>query len=312
MIELRHLTKEYEDGAVVDDLNLTIETGELFVLVGASGSGKTTTLKMINRLITPTSGEVLFDGKPASDYPIRELRYNIGYVLQQIALFPTMTVAQNIALIPELKHWPKAKINKAVDDMLRRVDLSPADYGQRLPAELSGGEQQRVGILRALVSSPDVVLMDEPFSALDPIARTQLQDLVLRLHQTMKTTIIFVTHDMREALKLGDRIAVMKTGHLQQVGTPDVVADRPDNPFVAELFADIGTSPLQAPAAELAPFAQKQAQGTATVQAIAVVEEVIQLLRVNQAVTVQAGSDAFVVTAQSVVDFLAQKSDVKE
>ncbi|KRM71317.1 ABC transporter ATP-binding protein [Lacticaseibacillus brantae] len=312
MIELRHLTKEYEDGAVVDDLNLTIETGELFVLVGASGSGKTTTLKMINRLITPTSGEVLFDGKPASDYPIRELRFNIGYVLQQIALFPTMTVAQNIALIPELKHWPKAKITQTVNDMLDRVDLPHADYGQRLPAELSGGEQQRVGILRALASQPDVVLMDEPFSALDPIARTQLQDLVLRLHQDMKTTIIFVTHDMREALKLGDRIAVMKTGHLQQVGTPDVVADRPDNPFVAELFADIGTSPLQAPAAELAPFAKTQVQATASIQAIAVVEQVIQLLKVNQAVTVQAGTDAFVVTAQSVVDFLAQKSEVKE
>jgi len=312
MIELHHLSKVYDGVSVVDDVNLTINTGELFVLVGASGSGKTTTLKMINRLITPTSGEVLFDGRAASDYPVRELRYNIGYVLQQIALFPTMTVGQNIALIPELKKWPKAKIRSTVNDLLDSVDLPHMEYANRMPSELSGGEQQRVGIVRALASQPNVVLMDEPFSALDPIARTQLQDLVLRLHRDMKTTIIFVTHDMREAMKLGDRIAVMRTGQLQQVDAPDTVADSPANEFVASLFADITTSVFQAPVRELEAFGSPVKSGNVELDAAAPVEQLIDLLTTHTSVTVSGKHVQFDLDAAAVVQFLAHKSEIKE
>ncbi|KRN27939.1 ABC transporter ATP-binding protein [Lactobacillus selangorensis] len=238
MIAFKHVNKQYADAApAVNDLSLTIGQNELFVLVGTSGSGKTTTLKMINELIQPTSGTIDFAGKPLSDYNVRDLRWNIGYVLQQIALFPNMTVGQNIALIPELKHWDKAKIAATVDDLLEQVELPPDKYRDRMPSELSGGEQQRVGILRALATQPEVILMDEPFSALDPISRTQLQDLLLRMHKKFKTTIVFVTHDMNEALKLGDRIAIMRYGRLLQVDTPAAIAEHPVNDFVESFFA---------------------------------------------------------------------------
>ncbi|CAH0417317.1 ABC transporter ATP-binding protein [Periweissella fabaria] len=238
LIKLDNVTKIYQDKTVVANLSLDVQAGEFLVLVGSSGSGKTTTLKMVNQLITQTKGNVIFKGKNVTEYNLRELRLQIGYVLQQIALFPNMTVAQNISLIPEMKKQPKAATNKMVDDLLREVDMDPANYRDRMPNELSGGEQQRIGILRAFAANQDVVLMDEPFSALDPILRGQLQALVKKIHQQFGTTIIFVTHDMDEALRLGDRIAVMRHGEILQVDTPEEIVQNPTNTFVSEMFAN--------------------------------------------------------------------------
>lgn len=237
LLKFEHVGKSFDGKQVIKNFNLEVHQGELLVLVGASGSGKTTTLKMVNQLEQPTDGDIYYHDKQIKDYNVQELRWNIGYVLQQIALFPTMTVAQNIRVIPEMKKMKKENIDTIVPQLLQSVDLDPNKYAQRFPRELSGGEQQRVGILRALASSPDVVLMDEPFSALDPISRTALQDLVLRLHAKLKNTILFVTHDMDEALKVGDRIAIMSKGKLIQVDTPDQIAQHPVNDFVASFFA---------------------------------------------------------------------------
>ena len=192
---------------------------------------------MINQLITQTDGDILFNGKKLKEFDKQSLRLDIGYVLQQIALFPTMTVAQNVSVIPDMKKMPKKQTAKIVDSLLSQVGLDPEKYRDRLPSELSGGEQQRIGIIRALAAKPPIVLFDEPFSALDPIVRTQLQDLVLDLHHNMHNTIVFVTHDMDEALKLGDRIGIMSHGKLLQVDTPDDIAQHPVNEFVENFFA---------------------------------------------------------------------------
>lgn len=235
-IEFQHVQKDFNGQTVIPDLNLTIDQGELFVLVGTSGSGKTTSLKMINCLEPLTAGKILVNGTDTTTIPVRSLRWQMGYVLQQIALFPTMTVAQNIAVIPEMKGAAKKEINQTIDELLAEVGLDPKEYRDRMPSELSGGEQQRIGILRAIAAQPDIVLMDEPFSALDPISRQQLQDLVLRLHARYHNTIVFVTHDMNEALKLGDRIGVMQHGQLIQVDTPAALAQHPVNDFVRNFF----------------------------------------------------------------------------
>lgn len=235
-IEFQHVQKDFNGQTVIPDLNLTIDQGELFILVGTSGSGKTTSLKMINCLEPLTAGKILVNGTDTTTIPVRSLRWQMGYVLQQIALFPTMTVAQNIAVIPEMKGTAKEEINQTIDELLAEVGLDPKEYRDRMPSELSGGEQQRIGILRAIAAQPDIVLMDEPFSALDPISRQQLQDLVLRLHARYHNTIVFVTHDMNEALKLGDRIGVMQHGQLIQVDTPAALAQHPVNDFVRNFF----------------------------------------------------------------------------
>ncbi|MFC6169339.1 ABC transporter ATP-binding protein [Loigolactobacillus jiayinensis] len=243
-IQFKQVSKKFADNYAVEKLDLTIEASELFVLVGASGSGKTTTLKMINRLEDVTDGTIEYQGKPLDAVPLRDLRLQMGYVLQQIALFPNMTVAENIRLIPEMKHMAPAKIKQRVTDLLTEVGLDPATYATRMPSDLSGGEQQRVGIIRAFAAQPQVVLMDEPFSALDPISREQLQKLTLKIHQRLKSTIVFVTHDMNEALQLGDRIGVMQNGHLVQVGTPDEIAQQPANDFVSKMFASAQTNDI--------------------------------------------------------------------
>ncbi|MNU92029.1 Carnitine transport ATP-binding protein OpuCA [compost metagenome] len=215
MIQFENVTKQYPDGTyAVRDLNLNIERGELFVLIGPSGCGKTTTLKMINRLIDLTEGYVRINGRPISEYDIHELRWSIGYVLQQIALFPHMSIAENIAIVPELKKWKEQRIREKVDELLNMVGLEASKYRNRKPKELSGGQQQRIGVLRALAADPEIVLMDEPFSALDPISRERLQDDILDLQRKLKKTVVFVTHDIQEALKLGDRICVMKEGRI--------------------------------------------------------------------------------------------------
>ncbi|HEM6206255.1 TPA: ABC transporter ATP-binding protein, partial [Streptococcus suis] len=208
-------------GPILKKLTFDIQEGEFFVLIGPSGSGKTTTLKLINRLIEQTDGDILFQGKRLKDFNLRDLRLETGYVLQQIALFPNMTVAENIALIPEMKGLGKDETLKKTRELLTKVGLDPDSYLDRLPKDLSGGEKQRIGILRAIIANPKVLLMDEPFSALDPISKGQLQDLIKDLHEEFKMTTVFVTHDMDEAVKLADRICLMKAGEVVQLGTPD-------------------------------------------------------------------------------------------
>jgi choline ABC transporter, ATP-binding protein OpuBA len=225
------------NGLILDGLNFEIQEGEFFVLVGPSGSGKTTTLKLINRLIEQTEGDIYFEDKRLKDYDLRELRLKTGYVLQQIALFPNLTVAENIALIPEMKNFDKKEIKEKTEDLLRKVGLDPKHYMNRLPKELSGGEKQRVGILRAIIANPKILLMDEPFSALDPISKVQLQDLIKTLHNEYKMTTVFVTHDMDEAMKLADRICVLKNGKVVQISTPEVLRENPADDFVREFFA---------------------------------------------------------------------------
>ncbi|MDT7015710.1 ABC transporter ATP-binding protein [Latilactobacillus curvatus] len=236
MIEFEGVTKQYEQSLALDGLTLTIPDNGLFVLVGPSGSGKTTTVKMINRLIEPTSGTIKIDGQPINQMDLQTLRLNIGYVLQNIALFPHLTIEENITIQLEVLKWTKADRQKRARELLEMVHLDPDQYASRYPSELSGGQQQRIGIIRALATSPRVILMDEPFSALDPVTRTQLQDLVLSLQKQLHNTIVFVTHDMKEALRLGDEIAVMRQGSIQQVGTAKEIFNQPKNEFVREFF----------------------------------------------------------------------------
>ena len=236
IVEFREVGKRYGEKNVISGLNLSIHEGEFFVMVGPSGCGKTTTLKMINELTQPSEGDVYFNGKRIKDYDIRRLRHRIGYVLQQIALFPTMTVKQNIELIPDILGWSKSERSRRSGELLEMVGLPPAKYAARYPNELSGGEQQRIGILRAIAAKPDVLLMDEPFSALDPISRNALQEMVADIHQRLGTTIVFVTHNMNEAQRLASRIAVMQGGRLQQLGTPEELQSQPANEFVRSFF----------------------------------------------------------------------------
>ncbi|RXZ71310.1 ABC transporter ATP-binding protein [Fusobacterium necrophorum] len=236
MIQFEHVSKEYEGKKVVSDLNFEIQQGEFFILVGPSGSGKTTLLKMINRLLEQTEGNIYLEGKNSKDYNTRQLRLNIGYVLQQIALFPNLTVLENIELIPEMKNWEKRRRREKAKELMKRVGLNPEKYANRYPRDLSGGEQQRVGILRAIIFNPKILLMDEPFSALDPISRNQLQDLIKKIHKEFGMTIVFVTHDMKEAMKLGDRICIMKNGKQIQLATPKNIRENPANQFVEEFF----------------------------------------------------------------------------
>ena len=236
MIEYKHVALRYTEKDILKDVNLRIEDGEFMVLVGPSGSGKTTMIKMINRLLEPTDGNIYMDGKRIKDYDERELRLSTGYVLQAIALFPNLTVAENIALIPEMKGWGKERVASKTVELLEKVGLPASDYADRKPYELSGGEQQRVGIVRAMIGEPKILLMDEPFSALDAISRKQLQALTKDLHKEFGMTTIFVTHDTDEALKLSDRIAVLEEGEIVQVADSKTILAQPANDFVADLF----------------------------------------------------------------------------
>lgn len=239
MIEYKHVALRYGEKSVLEDVNLKIKDGEFMVLVGPSGSGKTTMLKMINRLLEPTDGNIYMDDKRIKDYNQRDLRLSTGYVLQQIALFPNLTVAENIAIIPEMKGWNKDKIKQNTAELLEMVGLPAKEYAGRLPSMLSGGEQQRVGIVRAIIGEPKILLMDEPFSALDAISRKQLQVLTKKLHNEFGVTIIFVTHDTDEALLLADRIAVLQNGQICQIDKPNVILENPANDFVANLFGGV-------------------------------------------------------------------------
>ncbi|MBV8194441.1 MAG: ABC transporter ATP-binding protein [Candidatus Dormibacteraeota bacterium] len=242
MIIFDHVTKRYpgaQGPGAVDDLSLEITSREIVILVGPSGCGKTTSLKMINRLIEPTSGVITIDGQDTRTREPDELRRSIGYVIQQVGLFPHHTVAENVATVPRLLHWDRQRTNARVDELLDLVGLPPSQYAQRLPAELSGGERQRVGVARALAVDPNVLLMDEPFSAIDPIARERLQNELLRLQSVVRKTIVFVTHDIDEAVKLGDRVALMSQGgHVEQYAPPAELLLRPATPFVASFLGE--------------------------------------------------------------------------
>jgi osmoprotectant transport system ATP-binding protein len=239
MIKFEGVSKVYDDGfQALKNINLHVEKGELLTLIGPSGCGKTTTMKMINRLIEPTEGKIYVDGKDISQVNPVELRRSIGYVIQQIGLFPHMTIADNIALIPKMKNWDKEKYEKRVDELLNLVGLDPSTYKSRYPAELSGGQQQRIGVARALAAEPPVILMDEPFSALDPISREQLQDELVKLQEEIKKTIVFVTHDMDEAIKIAARIAIMQDGEIVQLNEPDKILRHPKNDFVRDFIGE--------------------------------------------------------------------------
>ena len=237
MIKFESVTKTYEgDFHAVKSVDFEIQKGELLVLIGPSGSGKSTTMKMINRIISHTSGTISINGKDVKSYNVSELRRNIGYVIQQVGLFPHYTIEKNVAIVPQLKGWNEKDIQSRTMELLELVGLDPEIHAKRYPKELSGGQQQRVGIARALAADPDIILMDEPFSALDPLTREQLQAELIMLHKKLKKTIVFVTHDMDEALKMGDRIAIMKDGSLLQLDTPEKILQEPAHGFVEEFI----------------------------------------------------------------------------
>ena len=238
MIEFINVGMTYPCGNVgLKNINLTINESEITVFIGPSGSGKTTLLKMINRLEDNTTGEVKINGKNVKEYNIHKMRWDIGYALQQVALFPHMNIEENIAIVPELKKWKKEKINARIDELLNMVGLEPAKYRKRKPSELSGGEAQRVGIARALAADPKIILMDEPFSALDPITRASLQEDVKKLQKQIHKTIVFVTHDIEEAFLLGDKICIIQDGELIQSGTKQEIISNPKNDFVKKFIA---------------------------------------------------------------------------
>ena len=236
-LQFRHVTKRYGDSAArgaVNDLSFEVPAGAICVLVGPSGCGKTTSLKMVNRLIEPTAGQILLDGMDVMTENVTALRRRIGYVIQQVGLFPHLTIGENVAVIPGLMGWPQQRRRARTDELLALVGLDPALYRNRYPFQLSGGERQRVGVARALAVDPPLMLMDEPFAAVDPIARERLQDEFLRLQRELAKTILFVTHDVDEAIKMGDLIAVMEEGgRLAQFGSPDEILAHPASDFVA-------------------------------------------------------------------------------
>jgi osmoprotectant transport system ATP-binding protein len=243
-----HVTKRYPGRAepAVDDLSLTIPAGEICVLVGPSGGGKTTAMKMVNRLIDITEGDIRIGGRSVRSFEVTELRRGIGYVIQQTGLFPHMTVADNVGTVPRLLGWSKQRIRERADELLDLVDLPAEDYRARYASQLSGGERQRVGLARALAADPPAMLMDEPFGALDPITRARLQRELLRIHAAVRKTVIFVTHDIDEAIMMGDRIALLRPGgRLAQYDTPDAILAAPADEFVASFVgADRGLKRL--------------------------------------------------------------------
>lgn len=239
MIRLEGLTKKFPGQAqlAVDDLTLEVPVGEIVILVGPSGCGKTTTMKMINRIIEPTSGRIILDGDDVTDTDPDELRRRIGYVIQQIGLFPHMTIEENIATVPKLLGWDKQRIRSRVGELLETVNMDPDTYRHRYPKQLSGGQQQRVGVARALSADPAVMLMDEPFGAIDPITRDRLQNEFLRLQAEVHKTIVFVTHDIDEAIKMGDRIAILQEGSkIAQYDTPEQILTAPANDYVSDFI----------------------------------------------------------------------------
>ncbi|ELY4870572.1 ABC transporter ATP-binding protein [Cronobacter sakazakii] len=236
MIEFKQVSKFYNGGAAVKDLSLTFAEGAFSVLIGTSGSGKSTTLKMINRLVEHDAGEIRFAGEEIRQFSPEALRQRVGYAIQSVGLFPHWTVAQNVATVPQLLKWPKARIQARVDELLALLGLAPDAFRDRYPHQLSGGQQQRVGVARALAADPEVLLMDEPFGALDPVTRSALQQEMRRIHQLLGRTIVLVTHDIDEALGLAEHLVLMDNGEVVQQGTPLALLTAPRNDFVRDFF----------------------------------------------------------------------------
>ncbi|MDQ0158307.1 ABC transporter ATP-binding protein [Alkalibacillus salilacus] len=307
MITFEHVSKQFEDGTLaVDDMNFSIEKGEFFVLIGPSGCGKTTSLKMMNRLIPLTEGTIFVDGKRISDYDINELRWNMGYVLQQIALFPHMTIEENISVVPELKQWSKGDIQSRVTELLQMVGLHPETYRYRYPHELSGGEQQRVGVIRALAADPDVILMDEPFSALDPISREKLQDDLIELRNQINKTIIFVTHDIEEAMKLGDRICLMQEGQMVQLGTPHELLTDPANDFVRQFVGGPEGLEVGFDLRDMIEPVELSGEPSHVIDVGATLEETLSALSQDDSIYVQDEKDVIgLVNRQHMIDYVA-------
>ncbi|MFH1031421.1 MAG: ABC transporter ATP-binding protein [Chloroflexota bacterium] len=236
MIRLEKVTKRYGEKVAVNELSLEVGKGEVCVLIGPSGCGKTTTLRMINRLVKPSAGHIFIDGQDTDDIDTEKLRLSIGYAIQSVGLFPHMTVSENIAVIPKLLHWEKSRITKRVEELLDLVGLSPSGYTDKYPTQLSGGEAQRIGVARALAADPPILLMDEPFGAVDPLTRERLQSQFIYIQQALKKTIVLVTHDLDEAIRLADRIAIMESGKLVQYDTPETILSKPINKFVRDFI----------------------------------------------------------------------------
>lgn len=244
MIKFEHVTKHFAGASqdAVDDVSFTVEEGEFITILGTSGCGKTTLMKMVNALILPSSGRITVLGEEIGKTDPVELRRKIGYVIQQIGLFPHMTVEKNISTVPELLGWERERIRTRVRELLRMVNLDPGEFAGRYPAKLSGGQQQRVGLARALAADPPLLLMDEPFGAIDAINRARLQDELLEIHRKSKKTILFVTHDVTEALKLGSRVMIMHGGRIQQFDRPDNILGSPSGAYVQELLRSVRLS----------------------------------------------------------------------
>ncbi|MGY0434358.1 choline ABC transporter ATP-binding protein OpuBA [Bacillus rugosus] len=277
MLTLENVSKTYKGGKkAVNNVNLKIAKGEFICFIGPSGCGKTTTMKMINRLIEPSAGKIFIDGENIMEQDPVELRRKIGYVIQQIGLFPHMTIQQNISLVPKLLKWPEQQRKERARELLKLVDMGP-EYLDRYPHELSGGQQQRIGVLRALAAEPPLILMDEPFGALDPITRDSLQEEFKKLQKTLHKTIVFVTHDMDEAIKLADRIVILKAGEIVQVGTPDDILRNPADEFVEEF---IGKERLiQSSSPDVERVDQIMNTQPVTITADKTLSEAIQLMR---------------------------------
>lgn len=239
-IQFKHVQKSFGDNLVIPDLSFTVQEGEFVTILGSSGSGKTTLLKMVNGLLKPSAGEILIGGKKLADQDLVNLRRHIGYVVQQIGLFPHMTIAQNIGVVPKMLKWPHEKIVSRVTELLQLAQLDPDSFADRYPSQLSGGQQQRVGVARALATNPPYVLFDEPFGALDALTRLELQREIKRIHDSLANkTFLFVTHDINEALFLGQRVMVMHDGQIEQFATPEEVVTHPATAFVKELLGTV-------------------------------------------------------------------------
>ncbi|MEK3708674.1 choline ABC transporter ATP-binding protein OpuBA [Bacillus sp. FSL K6-1005] len=304
MLTLQNVSKTYKGGKkAVNSVNLEIEKGEFICFIGPSGCGKTTTMKMINRLIEPSAGQIFIDGENIMEQDPVELRRKIGYVIQQIGLFPHMTIQQNISLVPKLLKWPEQQRKERARELLKLVDMGP-DYLDRYPHELSGGQQQRIGVLRALAAEPPLILMDEPFGALDPITRDSLQEEFKKLQKTLHKTIVFVTHDMDEAIKLADRIVILKGGEIVQVGAPDDILRNPANEFVEEF---IGKERLiQSSSPDVEGVDQMMSTHPVTISPDKTLSEAIQLMRQERVDSLLVVDDSHVLLGYVDVEIIDQ------
>jgi osmoprotectant transport system ATP-binding protein len=312
MIRFERVTKRYQDGTTaIKSIDLEINEREFFVIIGPSGCGKTTLLKLMNRLIELSTGTILVNGKKISEYNIHELRWNMGFVFQQIALFPHMTIEENIAIVPELKKWSNEKIRQRTDELMEMVGMPPEKYRGRKPKELSGGQQQRIGVIRALASDPGILLMDEPFSALDPISRGKLQDDILELQRKINKTIVFVTHDLQEAIKLGDRVCIMNDGEIVQVGTPKEIIETPINDFVRDFVGTQSVSIKENMCLEnlidQIMTSQRVSPSATTITASASLREALLLLTKHEQLSVEKeGQLIGTITRQSAIQYMAE------